>query len=116
MTIERDAERQQEFDIAAPSPGTAHGHRGLPARQQYTGRSDGLTASRDLKRNAGKHLSHVARLALERIAKNVGRDARGVRHCGRGLERHLRRRDHVHGGARHAGVVRLHGFPPTAFQ
>ena len=72
---------RQEFDVATPSPGAAHGHRGFSARQQYTGRSDGLTPFGNLQRNAGKHLPHVARLALEGIAENVGIDARGCRRC-----------------------------------
>jgi hypothetical protein len=53
------------------------------------------------------HLADLARLAFDLVAQDVRLHAGGARQRGRGLERLLRRRDHVH---RVAGEARVAGL------
>ena len=64
--------QQQAFDIAPAAALAAHGHGGFAARQQHAGRAEWLFALGGLQRDAGQHLADVARLALQRVAEDVG--------------------------------------------
>ncbi len=90
-----------------PRPRPPHGDRGLAAREEDAGRGRGLAEAMDLPRDRRMHQSHVARLALDGVGENERRDARLARDFGRGLKRHLRRRDHHIGNAREALIAGL---------
>ena len=75
--VQRHRQRQQELDVAPAPALAAHGHGGLAAGQQHAGRRHRLAVPRHLAGDAGHDLADLARLALDRVAEDEGRDARG---------------------------------------
>ncbi len=65
-----------------PAATGADRHRRLPAREQHggSGQGDGVRAHR--AGDARHHRAGLARLALQRVAQNQGREAQVVRHLG----------------------------------
>ncbi len=97
-----------------PLPAAAHGHGGLPARDQAGGRRHGPPAGLDLAGQADERARHVARLALERAGQNVRRVAERARLRGRGLDDQQIVADHGVGHAakdRVLGLRRLRDLP-----
>ena len=91
MPVEGDAEREQEFGVAAAAPGAAHRHRRLSAGNQYTGFGKGFAVPRHLTRDGCMDLSRIARLSFDGIAQYVDGDSGMAAHVGGGLQGHLRR-------------------------
>jgi hypothetical protein len=66
--------------------------------------------------DAGHDLANVARFPFDRVAEDLGRDARVVRDRRRGFEGTLRRRDHPDFGPRKPRIASFNGLAIAGFE
>ena len=107
MAVEGEAERQEEFRIAAAAPGTLHRHRRLAAGEQHAGGAGRLAMLRAGLGDAGHGFRHLARFALDGVAKDEWRDAGLARRLGRRRQRTARRGDDARLAVGEAHIARL---------
>src|SRR5580692_1924349 len=81
-----------------------HGYGGLTTGDEHTGNLERLSPITALPRDAGMNDAHLARLALDRIAQDHGRQTGIPRDLGRGFQRLLRCRDNY---VDHIGKARI---------
>jgi len=89
---------------------------GLAAGQQHARRLKGLAPARHLQRDAPQRLAHVACLAFNGIAQDVGREAGFTRHGSGSFQRQLRRSDWVRLDRGQARITGLQRFAFAAFE
>ena len=100
LALQRMAHAQQE--LGGPAAAARAPLRRLtvtvvsPPERITQGLRERLAARRDRARERRMHLAHLARLALDLVARTWASRPRRARHRGRGLQRLLRRGDHVH--------------------
>src|SRR5690606_10133603 len=90
--VDGEGEGEQEFAVAAAAPPAAVGARadgdgGLAARKQDGGTGEGAVAGGDLAGEGGMDAPDLARLALDGVGQDGGRDAGGARGFGGSFER-----------------------------